>query len=337
MRLKDVFLETLKSLGVDCISTEMRRIKDCDDPLQSSAYYVIMGKANVCRGLKGTLLFKMGEDCKNPVYIGRCGEPIITRRELLESAKEFLYIVIDCSFYDYHTEKEKKKLELQIQQSLGVIRDFMWDEKLIVTHKDFGIGIFYPSTEDFLKETGINEVILLDPNGDEIFTGQKAKCYVIGGIVDKVGNKKGWTSKIGKRLRRKGIRVGSLRIELKGDVIGVPDRLNTIIEILLRVILDGEDVEKAVKSVQSPLVAKWRLRKELPKRTIRIDVRGKPFRVVRKSEIKNFNWLNIRPKDFYKVCSELRYVVLNDEFLEYIVKVSEYDNVKNRYLFDGFG
>lgn len=213
----------------------------------------------------------------------------------------------------------------------------MWDEKLIVTHKDFGIGIFYPSTEDFLKETGINEVILLDPNGDEIFTGQKAKCYVIGGIVDKVGNKKGWTSKIGKRLRRKGIRVGSLRIELKGDVIGVPDRLNTIIEILLRVILDGEDVEKAVKSVQSPLVAKWRLRKELPKRTIRIDVRGKPFRVVRKSEIKNFNWLNIRPKDFYKVCSELRYVVLNDEFLEYIVKVSEYDNVKNRYLFDGFG
>lgn len=315
----------------------MRKIKDCDDPLQSSAYHVIMGKANVCRGLKGDPFLKFNEDCKNPVYIGRCQEPVITRKELLEKAKDFPYIVIDCYFYDQHTEKEKKKLALQIQQSLGVIRDFMWDERLIVTYKDFGVGVFYPSTEEFLIDVGIDEVILLDPNGDEVFTGQKAKCYVIGGIVDKVGNKKGWTSKIGERLRRNGIDVKSLRIELRGDVIGVPDRLNTIVEILLRVILDGEDVEDAIRAVQPPLVAKWRLRKELPRRTVRIDVKGKPFRVVRKSEIKNFNWLNIRSKDFYEVCSELGYIVLDDEFFEYLIRASKYDDVKNKYIFDGFG
>ncbi len=331
MRLKDVFLEALKEMDVDCISTEKR-----EDSLQSVARNVIMGKANVCRGIKGEIVLKLRENCEKPVYVGKCENPVLSRETLLERVKDFPYVVIDCSFYDLHTEKEKKKLKLQIQQSLGVVRRFMWDERLVVTHRDFGVGVFYPSTEDFVKDMGFEEVILLDPNGEEVFKGQRSMCYVIGGIVDKVGNKRGWTSKIGERLRRNGVNVRSVRIELRGDVIGVPDRLNTIVEILLRVVLDGEDVESAIRAVQPPLVAKWRLRKELPKRTVRIDVKGRPFRVVRKSEIKNFDWLNVRPKDFYEVCSELRYLVLDDDWLEYVLKNSKFDEVKNRYIFDGF-
>ncbi len=313
----------------------MRRIIKSKDFLQSMAYHVVMGKAEVCSGLRGEILVKLNQKCKKPVYIGRCEKPILSRDKFLEKVKDFPYVVIDCSFYEYHTEKEKKKLKLQIQQSLGVVRDFMWDERLIVTYKDFGVGVFYPSTEEFLKEMGFDKVILLDPNGEYVFNGQRSKCYVIGGIVDKVGNKKGWTSKIGERLRKNGIKVKSVRIELKGDVVGVPDRLNAIVEILLRVILDGESVEKAVKTVQPPLVAKWRLRKELPKKTIRVDVRGKPFRILRKSEIKNFDWLNIRIKDFYEVCSELGYLVLDDRWVDFILANSKYDEVKNRYIFDG--
>ncbi len=324
-------MRALKELGIDCISTEIRKIIESDDPLQSMAYHVIMGKAEVCKGLRGKV-FNLGE-CKNPAYVGKCNDPILTRDDLLEKAKDFPFIVIDCSFYDFHTEKEKKKLKLQIQQCLGVIRKFMWDERLVVTHRDFGVGVFYPSTAKFIKEKGLKDVILLDPNGDEVFEGQRAECYIIGGIVDKTGNKRGWTSKIGESLRREGINFRSMRIELRGDVIGVPDRLNTIVEIVLRVILDGEDVEKAVRSVQSPLVAKWRLRKELPKRTVRIDVNGKPFRVVRKSELKSFDWLNIRPKDFYEACSELGYLVIDDEWLERILKNSTFDESKNRYIF----
>ena len=332
MRLRDVFLEALKEMGVDCISTDIRE----NDSLQFIARNVIMGMAKVCRGVKGEIVFKLRESCENPVYVGNCKDPVLSRETLLEKVKDFPYIVIDCSFYDLHTEKEKKKLKLQIQQSLGVVRKFMWDERLVVTHRDFGVGVFYPSTEDFVKDMGFEEVILLDPNGEEVFKGQRSMCYVIGGIVDKVGNKRGWTSKIGERLKRNGINVRSVKIELRGDVIGVPDRLNTIVEILLRVVLDGEDVEKTIKAVQPPLVAKWRLRKELPKRTVRIDIKGRPFRVVRKSEIKNFDWLNVRLKDFYEVCSELRYLVLDDDWFDYVLKNSKFDDVKNRYIFDGF-
>ncbi|WP_245526148.1 tRNA (guanine-N1)-methyltransferase [Archaeoglobus profundus] len=328
-------MKALKELGIDCISTEIKRITESDDPLQSMAYHVIMGKAQVCRGLKGKV-FNLNQECENPAYVGKCDDPILTRNDLLEKAKDFPFIVIDCSFYDFHTEKEKKKLKLQIQQCLGVIRKFMWDERLVITHKDFGVGVFYPSTAKFIKEMGLKDIILLDPNGDEVFEGQRAECYIIGGIVDKTGNKRGWTSKIGENLRREGISFRSMRIELRGDVIGVPDRLNTIVEIVLRVVLDGEDVEKAVRSVQSHLVAKWRLRRELPKRTIRIDVNGKPFRVVRKSEIKSFDWLNIRPKDFYEACSELGYLVIDDEWLERILRNSTFDESKNRYIFKGF-
>jgi tRNA (adenine9-N1/guanine9-N1)-methyltransferase len=320
----------LRELGIDCISTEIKRIVESDDPLQMMANYVIMGKAKVCRGLKGNV-FKFNS-CDNPAYVGECEKPILTREDLIKRAKDFPYIVIDCSFFDFHSEKEKKKLILQVQQSLGIVRRYMWDEKLVVTHKDLGFGVYYPSTSKFIKDLNLKKIILLDPNGDEVFEGQKADCYIIGGIVDKTGNKRGWTSKIGERLREEGVELRSVRIELRGDVIGVPDRLNTIVEIVLRVVLDGEDVESAVRAVQSHLVAKWRLRKELPKRTIRIDVNGKPFRVVRKSELKNFDWLNIRPKDFYEACSELGYLVLDDEWLERILQHAVYDEVKGRYI-----
>lgn len=241
-----------------------------------------------------------------------------------------MYIVIDCRYFDKHTDKEKKKLILQVQQSLGVVKKYSC--KLVVTHKDLGVGFYYPSTSSFIRDRGIRNVILLDPRGEDLFVGQKAECYVIGGIVDKVGNKKGWTSKIGEELRKYGINFKSVRIELRGDVVGVPDRINSIVEIVLRV-LNGEDVEDAIRNVQSPLVAKWRLRKEIPKRTVRIDVKGKPFRVIKKSEFENFKWLNVRLKDFYEVCSELRYLILKDEWLEDIVKNSVYDDVKGRYIF----
>ncbi len=312
----------------------MKRILESDDPIQAMAYHVIMGKAIVCRGLRGKV-FRFNS-CKEPAYVGRCDKPILDREKLLEKAKDFPYIVIDCSFYDLHTEKEKRKLKLQIQQCLGVVRRYMWDERLVITHVDFGMGVFYPRTADFIREKGLKDVVLLDPNGEEVFDGQRAECYIIGGIVDKTGNKRGLTSKIGENLRKEGIDFRSVRIELRGDVVGVPDRLNSIAEIVLRVVLDGEDVESAIRSVQSHLVAKWRLRKELPKRTVRIDVKGRPFRVVRKSEIKNFEWLNLRPKDFYECCNELGYLVLDDGWLEKILKLSKFDGSKNRYIFDGF-
>ncbi len=336
MRLRDVFVRLLRRWEIEFISTNIDRIIESDDVLQMMSVWVANGKANVCRGHRGLAFDLNGNriDVKARAFVGRCDDAIFGREELLnEAEKEFFpYIVVDCSFFEKHIEKERRKLLLQISQTLGVIRRYMWDERLVITALDCGVGVYYPSTAKFIKDKGIEDIILLDPFGEEVFEGQRADCYIIGGIVDKVGNKTGWTSKIGKMLRNEGIEFRSMRILLRGDIVGVPDRINTIAEIVLRVVLDGEDVESAVRSVQSRLVARWRLRKELPKHTIRIDINGKPFRVVRKSEFEKFDWLNLERRDFYEVCSELGYLVIDDCKLEEIVKNAEWDEKKRRFV-----
>ena len=337
MRLRDVLVKILKDRGIETISTDLDRILESDDVLQMMAVWIANGKAGVCMGHKGVAFNLKGERVKGEaeVFVGRCEDPLIEREDLV-SKVEFPYIVIDCTFYDKHIEKEKRKLRLQINQTLGVVRKFMWDGMLIITGYDFGVGVYYPSTADFIRDRGIEDVILLDPNGKEIFTGQRAECYIIGGIVDKVGNKKGWTSKLGEMLKREGIEFRSMRILLRGDTVGVPDRLNTVTEIVLRVVLDGEDVESAIRSVQSRLVARWRLRKELPKFTVRVDVNGRPFRVIRRSVFGEFDWLNLKKEDFYRVCSELGYIVLKDEVFEEVLKNAIWDDRRGKYVVQSY-
>ncbi len=318
MRLKDIFVRMLRERSIDVISANVE-----GDALQRLAVMVMNGKGCVCPGHRGNAYDLQGRrvEGKAKAFVGKCPDPIFCREELLREVEKayFPYIVIDCTFFDKHIEKEKRKLLFQISQTLGVVRRFMWDERLIVTGLNCGVGVYYPSTTKFVKDKGLRNIVLLDPNGEEEFMGQKAECFIIGGIVDKVGNKKGWTSRLGELLEREGVKFKSLRITLRGDVVGVPDRLNTVAEIVLRVVLDGEDVESAIRAVQSRLVARWRLRKELPRRTVRVNVKGRPFRVVKKSVFEEFYWLNLSGEDFYRVCSELGYIVLDDSVFEEIV------------------
>jgi len=337
-----VFVELLRQRGIERIGTSILKIAKSRDPIQTLAVYVAIGRANVCfatGGLKKsfTLDGKLVEEPPQ-AYVGDCNNIIFTREELVEKAQGFPYIVIDCSFFDLHSEKEKKKVLFQIKCTLGVVRDYMWDERLVVT----GIrppevpAVFYPSTVDFLKEKmesgEIKRVILLDPNAEDVFEGDKADCYIIGGIVDKSGDKTGLTSKIGEMLKANGIPFESKKILLRGDVIGVPDRINSITELLLKVILDGKEVEEAIREVQSPLVARWRLKKELPKYSTRVDINGRPFRIVKKSLFNEFGWLNIQPKDFFEACRQLGFFVMEDEMLEKLLENAVKDERKNRYI-----
>ncbi len=331
MRLKDVFIEVLKEYGIEFIGTNVVKVIKSKDPIKTMALLVANGKVNICYPKDGAVFDLNGNksNSKAQAFVGKCDD-IIIERERIVNRYRFPYVVIDCRFYDLHSEKEKKKLLLQIRQTLNVVREFMWDERLIVT-LDCGCGVYYPSVEDFLAEKNFEKVILLDPEGEEEFKGEFADCYIIGGIVDKAGDKKGWTSKICKILREKGFNVKSQRILLRGDVIGVPDRLNHIAEIVLRVVLDGEDVENAIRSVQPYTVAKWRLRKVLHEYTVRVRVGDKTFRVLPKSVFKEFNWLNLRISDFYEVCSEMKYFVVSDEVME-TIKRSKWDEKRRCYV-----
>jgi tRNA (adenine9-N1/guanine9-N1)-methyltransferase len=344
VRLKDLLADLLREKGIERIYTPIRM--ESRDPIQQIAVHVANGKINICKAEKETR-FSYSLDGKfvdkpADAFAGNCkGEMILSREELVEKAEvNFPYIIVDCSFFDLHSEKEKSRLKVQLKATLGVIRDFMWDAKLVVTGKSIPSSILsnlspntllYSSIADFIKENSVKNIILLDPSAEKVFTGEKAECYIIGGIVDKSGDKKGLTGRIGEMLRREGIKFESMRIELRGDVVGVPDRINAVAEMVLLSVLDGLAVEETIKKVQSPLVARWRLKKELPKISKRVDGR-KAFRFVKKSDFRQFNWLNIAFKDFLEVSRQLGFLVLSDDLSAEIEKL-DFDPVKRRYIF----
>ncbi|MCS7119013.1 MAG: hypothetical protein RMH75_03350 [Archaeoglobaceae archaeon] len=160
----------------------------------------------------------------------------------------------------------------------------------------------------------------MDPKGEKVLDGKKARCYVIGGIVDKSENRD-LTSIIAHELLKSGIKCDRRRIELRGDTIGVPDRINHIEDIVLRVVVDGVKVEEAVREVQPKIVARWRLRRDLPKKGIRLRIGNKTIRVVPKSCFSEFDWLNLKKIDFYKVCREQKLYLVSDRVIEEIKKL----------------
>ncbi len=316
-RLSQVFRELLEEKGID-------RIWPCTKLWKLSAS-VAEGKAVVCRAKSCRISMDLNEVCGNfpaeacVVPPDRCQDVIFGREELLSKAPEYPYVLVDCRYSDVHTEKEIRRLRLQLKCTVGVVREFMWKDRLIVTGKKFPEveAPFYEKAEDFFVEKGIDRVLLLDPNAEEEFCCDKAECYVVGGIVDLCGNKRGLTSKLGRELE-KVVDVVSRKFVLRGDVVGVPDRINTIVEILLRCVVDGQQPESAILAVQSKVVARWRLRKELSKLSFRLDrVLGLnfPVRAVKKQDFEKLRWLNVSEEDFYAECRKLGFFVVDEKVI----------------------
>ncbi len=315
MRLCELFKEMLIKKGVE-------RIWPCTKLWKLSAM-VAEGRAVVCKAENCKTSMDLEEVCGNfkadAVVLPTCSNPILTKNELLKEAEKlnYPYVLVDCRYANTHSEKELRRLKLQLKCTVGVIRKFMWRDKLIVSGKKFPEveAPFYSEAKEFFYEKGIDRVILLDPNAEEVFSSEKESCYVVGGIVDLAGNKRGLTSKLGKELESEGIDVISRKFVLRGDVVGVPDRINHIVEILLMCVVDGIDLEKAILSVQTPLVARWRLRKELAKLSFRLDRLiglNFPVRALWKKDLEKVRWLKVSEEDIYKECSKLGFYVVDN-------------------------
>ncbi|CAB50240.1 tRNA (guanine(9)-/adenine(9)-N1)-methyltransferase [Pyrococcus abyssi] len=264
-------------------------------------------------------------------------KPVVTGEDLKAKLPDYPYIIVDLMLWDKHIPKEKSKIILQLRETYGVMRRMMWPKMLAITWLNDEvkerlkiplekIKAYEGPTSELLKDNGIKRVVLLDPNADEVLSSNdlKEKAFIIGGIVDMKGDKKGTTAKIGEVLEREGIDVLRRKIVLRGDVVGVPNRINHITEILLRM-LYGEPMEKAILAVQAPAHARWRLRKEIPKRKIRYLIDGKLYLVVEKELYDELReWLNIRWEDFVKVLRETGMVALERKRIHHLNKISMY-------------
>ncbi len=342
--LRDVFREALRDMGVESLGALSKRFRKPMDKLQEMALEIINGKGAVFRVPERTLVAwdlegnRVGGSyyAYAPLCMKDKFEMVLSPEGLLSKLPEWPYFIIDLYHWDRHSQREKGRLCLQVNQSYSVLRRYLTGRELTVTwaNDEFRrmfhgplerITIHEGPTAEFLKENGINEAILLDPWAEKVLSREdfNAKAFIIGGIVDTGGTKRKTTPKIAEEMEGAGIQVHRRKITLKGDVIGVPDRINRILGIVLTMMVEGKPMDEAVYEFQEPRHARWRLRKELPKHAIRYRVDGKLYRVVEKELFDYYSgWLKIRPEDFTKVLRELNLIALEQRRIHHLNKIS---------------
>lgn len=171
--------------------------------------------------------------------------------------------VVDMSLKFVHTEEELSSLKIQVAMSLNVIREYLWDPHLALTSleaessewiKDMlgrnKVTLTQGKPSELLWGLDADKVVILRPDAPQPLTGEEvleADAFLLGGVVDKIPRP--GLSRILDNLVPWGV---PRRLELRGSIIGVPERINRIIEILLkaRYVYNG-DIEAAIVSTMT--------------------------------------------------------------------------------------
>ena len=146
-------------------------------------------------------------------------------------------IVIDMGLFNELEEEEKKKTLLQVEVTLSVIRKWLWDGNLALIHSSLPLSI---GKVKIINDIESDNCIVLDPYGDTVADEdviRSTDIFIIGGIVDKGRRLKYATSKLAEKYNYPCKRV---KIMLRNSIVGVPDEINKIVNIVLKVKFGGK-------------------------------------------------------------------------------------------------
>ncbi len=171
-------------------------------------------------------------------------------KSILDNFPRTPLFIVDTGFWDRHSNKEKKKLILQLLLTISVIRKYLWDYNISVEHPP-------PNLEEKLgiknkiryNVSPIGKTIVLNPYGDVVANEdiiRNTDTFVIGGILDDTG----WKNATTELAEKFHYNFPQVRIELRGSKVGVPDRINKIVNIILEVI-EGKSLEDSIIENQS--------------------------------------------------------------------------------------
>lgn len=353
MILGKLLHEGLISAGFKSIHVPRRILKKIESNealqiLQWICVYLLLNKYVLCRAERSGRLLTLLENLE-VITEGRpersselCVEKVskcsnvINIYELLREVPKYPMFIIDLSFWHEHTEGEKKELVEQILMSLKVVRSFLWDECLVITSSnsefEYLLGKFARNlihrmiiTKDnaltYLRRLMIREKIVpvvLDPEAIQDLTIQDLNLYniyILGGIVDKERVDKYGTYRLYNTLKLYELNIPRSRISLKGSIIGVPDRINRIIEIILLAKYVLNNLEKAILTVQSRRDKYLRVTYEIQKYARKVKSRDRVTHIIDKAFL---NYLiktyNIDDKMLRRISKSLNLEVLNNEF-----------------------
>ncbi|AWR97403.1 tRNA (guanine-N1)-methyltransferase [Acidianus sulfidivorans JP7] len=163
---------------------------------------------------------------------------------------KFPVFIIDLSLWNRHSDEDKNKLLIQLECSLNTIRNYLWDYNLVFNNPPENTPLLHIDNMVRYNIKPSRDTIVLNPYGDveaneEII--RNSKYFIIGGIIDRSG----WKNATNELSRIANYdEFPQVKITLRGSTVGVPDRINKIIEIVLRTIY-GENLESAILETQS--------------------------------------------------------------------------------------
>ncbi len=228
------------------------------------------------------------------------------RREAVALSRNLMF-VIDLSFWNEHTEIEKNELIEQIVLTIKTVRNYLYDYSLALTSVNeefltyfenatrgmrYDVLITRESLRNFIKKlfrfNRNAKIAVLDPEGDNILTDIDVKSYnvyILGGIIDKERVDKFGTFRLYNLHRLWEFNIPRFKIALDGSVIGVPDRINKIVNIILMTLFDGYSLRDAIVSQQSKRDRIYRWHYEIQKHSKKVLTDGKVRNIVTRAFI----------------------------------------------------
>jgi len=246
MIIGKLFAEELKKNNIDklYIGHEKPELQHLAIKMLLRNYGLIDADINALkiREEDGIQLFKGRGEEKVRYLFGKGGKKV----EL--QLPKYPLIVIDMGLFDeLEEEEEKRKTLLQVEVTLSVIRKWLWDGNLALIHSPLSLSI---GKAKIINEIESDNCIVLDPYGDTVANEdliRSTDVFIIGGIVDKGRRLKYATSKLAEKYNYPCKRV---KIMLRDSIVGVPDEINKIVNIVLKVKYGGK-LEDAIIENQS--------------------------------------------------------------------------------------
>lgn len=244
-------------------------------------------------------------------------EGIVSWRDLEARLPDppFPLITVDLGLWRLHSPEESARLRIQLAVTLSVVREYLWDRHLALTSVTAEVkeslntimgrnkAILTSSRpNELLWGIGAEEVVILRPDAPEPLAADdvlRAQAFLIGGIVDLIPRR--GVSKVLDRMVPWG---RPRKIVLKGSIVGVPERINRVAEIILKArLLYNGDVEKAIVSSMTKRDLHRRLFVEIMRAS---EERGGGRAVSAELYYSLRRWLPISWEDFLEVARKAK-------------------------------
>lgn len=304
---------------------------------QCIAIQLLIGKYKLCKGGNGKVSLLLDEEpriiktnerlnCDASLIKGsKCRDTINITLELPSKPM----FIIDLALWHKHTESEKNELVEQILASISTVREYLWDGNIALTSVNYE---FMNYLSKFARNAKFQVIIskegpkitpntiFLDPEGDCVLNEElviKNDVFIIGGIVDKERRVKGESYELYLHHKLNGI--PRCRIELRESIVGVPDRINKVIEIILKTRYETHNLEKAIISSMSKRDRINRLFYELQRASYTLKTSG--IKVIPNSMLKAINWIGANDNELSIAIKKAGVTVVNDEdFKNYLLQ-----------------